>query len=51
MKNSRITYHKERTRREYKDIVAVKRNIIEKHIILQGSFLTIFNTFKQFPGF
>lgn len=49
MKNSRITYHKERTRREFKDIIVVKRNIIEKYIILSGSFLMIFNAFKQFP--
>ena len=49
MKNSRITYHKERTRREFKDTIAVKRNIIEKYIILAGSFLMISNAFKQFP--
>jgi len=51
MKNSRITYHKERTRRKFKDIVVVKRNIIEKYIILIGSFLMISNAFKQFPDF
>ncbi len=49
MKNSRITYHKERTRREFKYIVAVHRNYIEKYIILLGSFLMISTAFKQFP--
>ncbi|RLC23671.1 MAG: hypothetical protein DRH21_06710 [Deltaproteobacteria bacterium] len=51
MKNSRITYHKERTRSEFKDIITVKRSIIEKYIILSGSFLMISNAFKQFPDF
>ncbi|MBU4258187.1 MAG: hypothetical protein L6263_00515 [Desulfobacteraceae bacterium] len=50
MKNSRITYHKERTRREFKEMVAVQRNIIEKYIILLGSFLMISDAFKQFPA-
>jgi hypothetical protein len=51
MKNSRITYHKERTRREFKYIVAVQQNYIEKYRILPGSFLMLSNAFKQFPGF
>ncbi|MBA3017536.1 MAG: hypothetical protein KKH17_12650 [Proteobacteria bacterium] len=51
MKNSRITYHKERTRREFKDIVAGQLNFIEKYIILSDSFLMISNAFKQFPDF
>ena len=51
MKNSRITYHKERTRREFKYMIAVQRNFIEKYIILTGSFLMISNAFKQFPDF
>jgi len=50
MKNSRIKYHKERTRREFKYIVAVQHNFIEKYIILTGYFLMISNAFKQFPG-
>ena len=49
MKNSRITYHKERTRREFKYMIVVQRNFIEKYIILLGSFLMISNAFKQFP--
>ena len=31
MKNSRITYHKERTRREFKYMIAVQRNLREIH--------------------
>ena len=32
-------------------MIAIKRSIIEKYIILSGSFLMISNAFKQFPGF
>ena len=49
MKNFRIIYRKERTRRKLEDIIAVQQNFIDKYMILQGSFLTISNGFKQFP--
>jgi len=39
MKNSRIKYHKERTRREFKYIIAVKQKYTEKYIILIRFFL------------
>jgi len=48
MKNSRISYRKERTCQEWKIIVAIQQ-AFKNNKILQGSFLTISNALKQFP--